>query len=46
LPQPDRIDADKDEDGWTTTVDRMIGKGAQLSDDERAAVIAYLTDTH
>ncbi len=43
----DRIDkADKDEDGWTTTVDRMIGKGAQLDDDERAAVIAYLTDTH
>jgi mono/diheme cytochrome c family protein len=43
----DRIDAKMaagaDLDAWTTTVDRMIGKGAQLSDDERQAVLDYLT---
>ena len=43
----ERIDnADKDEAGWTETVDRMIGHGAVLSDEERAAVIQYLTETH
>ena len=43
----DRIDAqDKDEAGWTATVDRMIGYGAQLNADERAAVIQYLVETH
>jgi predicted ester cyclase len=43
----ERIDnADKDEAGWTETVDRMIGHGAQLSDEERAAVIQYLVETH
>jgi hypothetical protein len=43
----DRIDkADKDEAGWTATVDRMIGNGAQLNADERQAVIDYLTSTH
>jgi cytochrome c5 len=43
----DRIDeADKDEEGWTATVDRMISYGAQLSDEERAAVIQYLVETH
>jgi mono/diheme cytochrome c family protein len=43
----ERIDSkDKDEAGWTATVDRMIGNGAQLSDEERAAVIQYLTETH
>jgi hypothetical protein len=42
-----RIDRQhQDEAGWTATVDRMIGYGAQLNADERAAVIAYLTATH
>jgi mono/diheme cytochrome c family protein len=40
----DRIDAAvKDEAGWTATVDRMIGNGAQLNSAEREAVIAYLS---
>jgi hypothetical protein len=40
----DRIDnASKDRAGWETTVDRMIGHGAQLDADERAAVIEYLS---
>lgn len=42
-----RIDrADKDQAGWTATVDRMIGNGAKLSAAEREAVIAYLVETH
>jgi cytochrome c5 len=42
-----RIDSkDKDEAGWTETVDRMISHGAQLNADERDAVIAYLVETH
>lgn len=40
----ERIDAaTKDEAGWTATVDRMIGNGAQLNSAEREAVIAYLS---
>jgi mono/diheme cytochrome c family protein len=40
----DRIEnANKDEAGWTATVDRMIGYGADLSAAEREAVIAYLS---
>jgi hypothetical protein len=43
----ERIDAaDKDEAEWTETVERMIGNGAVLSDEEKAAVIEYLTETH
>jgi len=43
----DRIDqADKDEEGWTATVDRMISYGAQLDSAEREAVIQYLVETH
>jgi hypothetical protein len=43
----DRIDSkDKDEAGWTETVDRMISHGAQLNADERQAVIDYLVSTH
>jgi len=43
----ERIDAqDKDEAGWTATVDRMIGNGAQLNAEERQAVIDYLVATH
>ncbi|WP_119067795.1 hypothetical protein [Aggregatilinea lenta] len=42
-----RVDAqDKDEAGWTATVDRMIGYGAQLNAGERQAVIDYLVETH
>jgi len=43
----ERIDnADKDEAGWTETVDRMISYGAQLNAEERQAVIDYLVATH
>lgn len=39
----ERIDAqDKDEAGWTATVDQMIANGAQLNVEERQAVIDYL----
>lgn len=39
----DRIDnASKDQAGWTATVDRMIGYGANLTDAERQALIDYL----
>jgi uncharacterized membrane protein len=42
----DRIQsASKTADEWKTTVDRMIGKGAQLNADEEAAVIEFLTKT-
>jgi hypothetical protein len=34
------------EAGWTQIVNQMIGFGAQLNDQEKAAVIAYLTATH
>ncbi len=43
----DRIyNADKDEAGWTDTVDRMIGYGAALDETERAAVLEYLVQNH
>jgi len=43
----ERIDMqDKDEAGWTQTVDRMISYGAQLDEAERQAVINYLVETH
>lgn len=43
----DRIySADKDEAGWTATVDRMIGYGAQLNSAEREAVLQYLVENH
>jgi mono/diheme cytochrome c family protein len=43
----ERIDAaDKDEAGWTKTVDQMIGYGTQLDQAERQAVIDYLVATH
>ena len=32
----------KTADGWAQTVDRMIGKGAQLSDAEKAVLVEYL----
>lgn len=36
----------KTETEWTSTVDRMIGKGAELNDAERAAVIGYLSENY
>jgi len=32
----------QDHSGWTETVDRMIANGAELNEEERAAVIEYL----
>jgi cytochrome c5 len=43
----DRIQsASKTKDQWTSTVERMIGKGANLNADEKTAVINYLADTY
>lgn len=43
----ERVDEqDKDEAGWTATVDRMISYGLELTDEERQAVIDYLVETH
>lgn len=40
----ERIDnASKDRAGWEATVDRMIGNGAKLTPEERAAVIEFLS---
>ena len=36
--------AAKSRDGWQSTVERMIGKGAQLNDAEKAVVIDYLAE--
>jgi mono/diheme cytochrome c family protein len=33
-------------DQWGTTVERMIGKGAQLNDTERQTLIDYLAQTY
>jgi mono/diheme cytochrome c family protein len=45
----DRIDSERteglDQAQWGEIVDDMIGKGAQLNDEERAAVIEYLAST-
>jgi hypothetical protein len=45
----ERIDKERAEGAdlakWEEIVDEMIGKGAQLDDDERAAVIEYLAST-
>jgi len=38
--------AKKTLDEWTQTVTRMIGKGAQLTDAEKAALIDYLAKTY
>ncbi len=43
----DRVDEEHmDEAGWTATVDRMIGYGADLDSAERQAVIDYLVATN
>lgn len=40
----DRVEsAGYDEVGWEATIDRMIEKGATLTEEEKAAVIAYLS---
>jgi hypothetical protein len=38
--------AQKTQAEWQQTVDRMISKGAQLTDAERAALIDYLAKTY
>ena len=38
--------AKKSRDAWQSTVERMIGKGAQLNDAEKAAVVDYLTEAY
>jgi hypothetical protein len=38
--------ATKTKDEWTATVNRMIGKGANLNADEKTAVINYLAETY
>lgn len=40
------VSKDKDEAGWTATVDRMISNGASLTAEERDVVIAYLVATY
>ena len=37
--------ARKTEEEWKATVERMVGKGAQLDQAEQALVIKYLTET-
>ena len=38
--------AKKDTAGWKAMVDRMIGKGTQLTDEKAQVIIAYLAETH
>jgi outer membrane biosynthesis protein TonB len=38
--------AQKSRQEWATTVDRMIGYGAQISDSERAVLLDYLVETY
>jgi cytochrome c5 len=38
--------ATKTKDEWTSTVNRMIGKGANLNADVKTAVINYLAETY
>jgi cytochrome c5 len=40
------ISAKKSRDGWQSTVERMIGKGAELNDAEKAAVVDYTTEAY
>jgi ribosomal protein L17 len=43
----DRIqNTHKSADEWKTTVERMVGKGAQLNSDEQQVVIDYLAKTY
>ena len=36
------IDRRMSEDDWSTTIDRMIGLGAKVTEDDRPVVLAYL----
>ncbi len=36
----------KTADEWAETVDRMIGKGAQLTDAEKTTLVEYLTENY
>ena len=38
--------ARKAEEEWKATVERMVGKGAQLNEAEREVVIQYLAETY
>lgn len=38
--------ARKTEEGWKATVERMVEKGAQLSQAEQELVVQYLTETY
>ncbi len=41
-PTSRALQVQKDRQGWESTVSRMRGHGARLSDDEAAAVVDYL----
>jgi hypothetical protein len=34
----------KDQAAWERTIDRMIGNGLQLTEEERSAILGYLTE--
>jgi hypothetical protein len=38
--------ASKTEEEWKATVERMVGKGAQLNQAEQEQVIKYLAETY
>jgi len=38
--------AKKTEEEWKATVERMVGKGAELNQAEQELVIKYLAETH
>ncbi len=38
------LSASKDKAGWTATVERMKGKGAQVTESEAAAIADYLVE--
>ena len=38
--------AQKTREGWNLTVSRMVGKGAQLNEDEQAVLVEYLAETY
>jgi len=43
----DRVErAQKTREEWVTTVERMIGLGAQLSESEKTVLVDYLTETY
>lgn len=38
--------ASKTRDAWLSTVERMIGKGAELNDAEKEVLVDYLAETY